>query len=46
MLLRIAALARFAESGGAHGIVDEDFAGDVEKGIAAHDEPWNPSGLD
>jgi hypothetical protein len=34
------------ESGGAHGIVDEDFAGDVEKGIAAHDEPWNPSGLD
>ena len=34
------------ENGGAHGIVDEDFAGDVEKGIAAHDEPSNPSDLE
>jgi hypothetical protein len=34
------------ESGGAPGIVDEDFAGDVEKGIATHGEPWNPSVLD
>jgi antitoxin (DNA-binding transcriptional repressor) of toxin-antitoxin stability system len=30
------------ESSGASGIVDEDFARDIEAGIAARSEPWNP----
>jgi hypothetical protein len=30
------------EAGGACGIVDEDFARDVEEGIAKCNEPWNP----
>jgi hypothetical protein len=30
------------EASGACGIVDEDFARDVEEGIASRDEPWNP----
>ena len=34
------------EAGGACGIVDEDFARDVEEGIAARNEPWNPQSWD
>ena len=34
------------EAGGASEIVDEDFARDVEEGIAAHNEPWNPPAWD
>jgi antitoxin (DNA-binding transcriptional repressor) of toxin-antitoxin stability system len=34
------------EASGACGIVDEDFARDVEEGIAARDEPWNPPSWD
>ena len=30
------------EAGGACGIVDEDFARDVEEGTASRNEPWNP----
>ena len=30
------------EAGGACGIADEDFAHDVEEGIASRNEPWNP----
>ena len=33
------------EAGGACGIVDEDFASDVE-GIARRSEPWNPPSWD
>ncbi len=29
------------EAGGACGIVDEDFARDVEEGIASRNKPWN-----
>ncbi|HZL57411.1 MAG TPA: hypothetical protein VFC21_10030 [Bryobacteraceae bacterium] len=34
------------EAGGACGIVDEDFAHDVEEGIASRNEPWNPATWD
>ena len=34
------------EAGGACGVVDEDFARDVEKGIASRNEPWNPPAWD
>ena len=30
------------EANGANAVVDEDFARDVEAGIRAHCEPWNP----
>ena len=30
------------EARGANAVVDEDFARDVEEGIKAHREPWNP----
>ena len=34
------------EADGASGIVDEDFARDVEEGIASRNEPWNPPSWD
>jgi antitoxin (DNA-binding transcriptional repressor) of toxin-antitoxin stability system len=34
------------EAAGACGIVDEDFARDVEEGIAGLNEPWNPPSWD
>lgn len=34
------------ESSGACGIVDEDFARDVEEGIAVRNQPWNPPDWD
>lgn len=34
------------EASGASGVVDEDFARDVEEGIAARNEPWNPPARD
>ncbi len=30
------------EASGASAVIDEDFAGDVEEGVNAHREPWNP----
>ena len=30
------------ESSGASAVLDEDFARDVEEGVRAHREPWNP----
>jgi antitoxin (DNA-binding transcriptional repressor) of toxin-antitoxin stability system len=30
------------KASGASAVVDEDFARDVEEGIKAHREPWNP----
>lgn len=35
-------IIRAMEASSACGIVDEDFARDVEEGIAARNEPWNP----
>ena len=31
---------------GANAVIDEDFARDVEEGIKARYEPWNPPSLD
>ena len=30
------------EASGANAVIDEDFARDIEEGIKAHREPWNP----
>lgn len=30
------------EASGASAVIDEDFARDVEEGVKAHREPWNP----
>ena len=30
------------ETSGANAVVDEDYARDVEAGISAHRQPWNP----
>ena len=34
------------EAAGANAVVDEEFAHDVEEGINAHREPWNPPSWD
>ncbi len=34
------------EASGAHAVLDEDFAGDVEEGIRASRQPWNPPSWD
>ena len=34
------------EASGANAVLDEDFARDVEEGIEAHREPWNPPSWD
>ena len=34
------------EASGASAVIDEDFARDVEEGIKAHREPWNPQSWD
>jgi hypothetical protein len=34
------------EASGANAVIDEDFARDVEEGIEAHREPWNPPSWD
>jgi antitoxin (DNA-binding transcriptional repressor) of toxin-antitoxin stability system len=34
------------EASGASAVLDEDFAQDVEEGINAHREPWNPPSWD
>jgi antitoxin (DNA-binding transcriptional repressor) of toxin-antitoxin stability system len=34
------------DAAGADAIVDDDFARDVEEGIKAHNEPWNPPSWD
>jgi antitoxin (DNA-binding transcriptional repressor) of toxin-antitoxin stability system len=30
------------EASGAHAVIDDEFARDVQAGINAHREPWNP----
>ncbi len=39
---RISEVIAALEASGANAVVDEDFARDVETGINAHREPWNP----
>ena len=34
------------EASGANAVIDADFARDVEEGIKAHREPWNPPSWD
>ena len=34
------------EASSANAVIDEDFARDVEQGIKAHREPWNPPSWD
>lgn len=34
------------EASGANAVIGEDFAHDVEEGIKAHREPWNPPSWD
>jgi antitoxin (DNA-binding transcriptional repressor) of toxin-antitoxin stability system len=34
------------EATGSHAVADEDFARDVEEGIRARREPWNPPSWD
>ncbi len=34
------------EATGANAVIDEDFARDVEEGVKAHREPWNPPSSD
>jgi len=34
------------EASGANAVIDEDFARDVEEGIRARREPWNPPSWD
>jgi hypothetical protein len=34
------------EASGANAVIDEDFARDVEEGIKAHRESWNPPSWD
>jgi antitoxin (DNA-binding transcriptional repressor) of toxin-antitoxin stability system len=31
---------------GSNAVIDEDFARDIEEGIKAHREPWNPPSWD
>lgn len=39
---RISEVIAALEASGASAVVDEDFARDVQAGINAHREPWNP----
>ena len=39
---RISEVIAALEANGANAVVDEDFERDVEAGINAHREPWNP----
>ncbi len=34
------------EASGANAVIDEDFARDVEEGIASRSQPWNPPSWD
>jgi len=43
---KISAVIATLEASGANAVIDEDFARDVEEGIKAHREPWNPPSWD
>ncbi|HEV2278290.1 MAG TPA: hypothetical protein VGS02_08940 [Acidobacteriaceae bacterium] len=43
---RISEVLQAMEASGANAVIDEDFARDVEEGISAHREPWNPPSWD
>ena len=34
------------EARGSHAVIDDEFARDVEEGIKAHRQPWNPPSWD
>ena len=34
------------EASGANAVIDDDFARDIEEGIKAHRDPWNPPSWD
>lgn len=34
------------EARGSNAVIDDDFARDIEEGIKAHREPWNPPSWD
>ena len=34
------------KASGAHAVLDEDFARDVEEAIRLHNQPWNPPSWD
>jgi len=39
---RISEVIAALEASGASAVIDEEFARDMEEGIKAHREPWNP----
>jgi antitoxin (DNA-binding transcriptional repressor) of toxin-antitoxin stability system len=43
---KLSEISAALEARGANTVVDEDFARDVEEGINAHREPWNPPSWD
>ena len=43
---RISEVIAALDAAGTHAAIDEDFARDVEEGIRAHREPWNPPSWD
>ena len=43
---KISEVTAALEASGANAVIDEDFARDVEEGIKAHREPWNPPSWD
>jgi antitoxin (DNA-binding transcriptional repressor) of toxin-antitoxin stability system len=43
---RMSEIIAAMEDAGACGVVDEDFARDVEEDIASRNEPWNPRASD
>lgn len=43
---RISEVIGGLEASGASAVIDEDFARDVQEGIRAHREPWNPPSWD
>ena len=34
------------EARGSHAVIDDEFAHDIEEGIKAHRQPWNPPSWD
>ena len=43
---RISEVIAALDASGANGVIDDDFARDVEEGIKSHREPWNPPSWD
>jgi antitoxin (DNA-binding transcriptional repressor) of toxin-antitoxin stability system len=43
---RISEVIADLKARGSHAVMDESFASDIEEGIKAHREPWNPPSSD